>query len=340
MKSKQIQAALVGYGGIGKTHIDNLRSMEHVRVSDVCTLDTEARAEIEALGARFFTDYAQMLRDSAADVVIVCTPTHMHAQQVRQALLAGKHCICEKPLCLSTQEARELFALAERQGVYLYVAHVLLFWEEYMVLSQLVQSSRYGRMLDIEMHRLSERPGWSTTNWLFEKDKSGLLPFDLHIHDLYFLISLFGKPRIGHVQHGSRAGVDYDEYLRVCYEYPGLTAAVEASWYNAPLPFTMGFRAYFEQAVVCLERGHLVAYEHGGGERGLVWHESKDPLETSINVSPTSAFLHEMEHFMQCIIHDMPSDIVTPQHVLFTLQVLEDLEAKMQASAKLDISGT
>lgn len=332
MNREPVKIALIGYGGMGKTHIDNIQTMDGVRVSDICTLNTDAQAEIEALGATYYADYAQMLRESQADVVLVCTPTHLHTQQVRQALLAGKHCICEKPLCLSAREAEALFDLARKQGVHLYVAHLLLFWEEYMALTELVRSGRYGRVLDMELHRLSERPAWSSTGWLFEREKSGLIPFDLHIHDLYFLISLFGKPRIGHVQHGGRAQAGYDEYLRVNYEYPDLTACAEASWYDAPLPFKMGFRVYFEEAVVCLNEDRLVAYERGGGERRLVWHERREALETSINVSPTSAFLHEMEHFVNCVARGVPSDVVVPEQVIWTMETLEELTARMDAN--------
>ena len=331
MNREPVKIALVGYGGMGKTHIDNIHTMGNARVTDICTLDADAQPAIEELGARYYADYAQMLRESHADAVIVCTPTHLHADQVRQALLAGKHCICEKPLCLSAREATGLFNLAQSQGVHLYVAHVMLFWEEYMALTELVRSGRYGRVLDIALHRFSERPAWSSTSWLFEREKSGLIPFDLHIHDLYFLISLFGKPDIACVQHGGNVGVGYDEYLRVSYAYPGITAGAEASWYNAPLPFTMGFRVYFERAVVCFDGDNLVAYEQGGGERRLVWHEKKDALETSINVSPTSAYLHEMEHFVDCIAHGVPSDVVHPQQVIWTIEALEELTALLDA---------
>lgn len=329
MNKNHVKLALAGFGGMGRTHVDNIRIMEGVRVTDICTLDADAQGDIEALGARYYADYGRMLRESSADAVIVCTPTHLHTAQVRQALLAGKHCICEKPLCLSVMEARELFDLAERQQVHLYVAHVILFWEEYMALTQLVRSGRYGRVLDIVLHRIGERPAWSGTRWLFQREKSGLIPFDLHIHDLYFLISLFGKPGIGHVQHGGKEDAGYDEYLRVHYTFPGVTACAEASWYNAPLPFTMGFRVYFEQAVVCFDGDNLVAYEQGGGERRLIWHERRDALETSINVSPTSAYLHEMEHFIDCVDRGVPSDVVIPEQVIWTIETLEELTALM-----------
>ena len=87
-----------------------------------------------------------------------------------------------------------MFALAEEKGVNLYVAQVLQFTREVEVLRKLVREGTYGRPLDAVFQRLSARPEWAQGGWLFDKSKSGLVPFDLHIHDLDVIVSLFGVP--------------------------------------------------------------------------------------------------------------------------------------------------
>ena len=320
-----MKVAIIGTGGIGKTHLENLRAIPEAEIVSICDVGPAGEAIAKGLGASFDIDYQAMLAATPAEVVLICTPTFLHRQQVRAVLEAGKHCICEKPLCLNAQEAKELFALAEVQGVQLLVAHVLHFWEEYALLSRMVKEKPFGEVLDVSFARLTARPAWASTGWLFDKEKSGLLPFDLHIHDLYYLIGLFGKPRIGYVQSGGRSGEKYHEYLRVCYEYPGITAAMEASWYNAPIPFTQRFRVYFERAVLAFDGERVMLYEQGKPEQNLSVAPSREVIQTSVNVTPTVAFLKELEHFFDCIRQGRPSDIVPKEQVITTLEVLEEV---------------
>lgn len=88
-----------------------------------------------------------------------------------------------------------MYEAADRAGVQLYVAQVLQFTREVETLHQVMEDGRYGKPLDACFERLSARPGWVQGSWLFQKEKSGLLPFDLHIHDLDMMVSIFGEPR-------------------------------------------------------------------------------------------------------------------------------------------------
>ncbi len=111
-----------------------------------------------------------------------------------ESLSLGKTTIVEKPCALTRADAGAMFALAEEKGVNLYVAQVLQFTREVEVLRKLVREGTYGRPLDAVFQRLSARPEWAQGGWLFDKSKSGLVPFDLHIHDLDVIVSLFGVP--------------------------------------------------------------------------------------------------------------------------------------------------
>ena len=329
-----MKIAVVGTGGIGKTHLSNLQAMKEAEIVSICDVNAEAETLAKELGAAYDTDYKVMLAHTAADVVLICTPTFLHGEQVRATLEAGKHCICEKPLCLSAEEAKALFALAKQRGLLLLVAHVLHFWEEYAALAQMVKENRYGAVLDASFARLTERPAWTSTGWLFDKSKSGLIPFDLHIHDLYYVIGLLGKPHIGYVQSGGQAEENHQDYLRVCYEYPRTTVCVEASWYRAPIPFAQRFRVYFERAVAEYDGNQLMLYEAGQPVRNFSEGINKEGIHTSINVAPTMAYLRELEHFFDCIRQGKPSWIVPEEQVLAALETLESLGKPMDLAAE------
>ena len=89
-------------------------------------------------------------------------------------------------------------------------------------------------IMDGCFERLTACPKWSQGGWLLEKEKSGLLPFDLHIHDLDVIVSLFGKPDSVTFTECAGRGKAYAEQYRFLYGYKnGLNVCAEAAWFNA-----------------------------------------------------------------------------------------------------------
>lgn len=321
-----VTVAVVGVGGMGKTHLDNLRSMENVKIDSICDPNPSIAALAEELEAGYYTDLDELLSHTAAEIVMVFTPTFLHARQIEAVLRSGRHCISEKPLCLSSKQAAGLFALADEMRVCLYVAQVLHFTKEYQLLEEIVRSGRYGRVKDAFFYRLTERPKWLTGNWLFDPEKSGLIPYDLHIHELDFIVSLFGRPAAAR-RHQALAQAQQEHY-RFLYSYDDLTVCAEASWYNAPIPFTHGFRLCFEHAVVVYENQRFVAFEEGAAGETLLMETPAADGGTAINVSSPLPYLHELEHFFACAFENKKSDVVKEENVLIVLETLEALLEK------------
>ncbi|HUX22007.1 MAG TPA: Gfo/Idh/MocA family oxidoreductase, partial [Spirochaetia bacterium] len=112
-----IRVAVVGAGYIGPIHLDALSRIEGVKVSIV----VDANAELAERAARRFnverwgTDYREAIRDSGIDVVHNCTPNKFHFEITKEALLAGKQVLSEKPLAMTLREAEELLELAVKK---------------------------------------------------------------------------------------------------------------------------------------------------------------------------------------------------------------------------------
>ena len=110
----RLNAAVFGTGFVGRVHLEGIRRLGYVHVQAI----GESQAEkARRLGDEFHveitdSDYRKILEDPLVDAVHICTPNALHFPMAKDALQAGKHVLCEKPLAISVEEARSLVALA------------------------------------------------------------------------------------------------------------------------------------------------------------------------------------------------------------------------------------
>jgi hypothetical protein len=98
------------------------------------------------------------------------------------------------------------------------------------------------------MSRLGSTPGWSWEDWMKKEECSGLVPFDLHIHDLDYLVYTLGEPE-NCITH--RARFEDHDIINATYEFSdGRFVTCDSWWYNSGYPFTSGYRFTFEKAVM------------------------------------------------------------------------------------------
>lgn len=295
-----LHIGLVGMGGMGTVHLNNYAQLEGCEVTAVCDPSPQAAQRAAQAGMTHCTALEELLALPELDIVDVCTPTFLHPSAVTAALKAGKHVICEKPLALKASEARDMYDLAEAQGVQLLVGQVLQYAPTAKILRSLVREKPFGQLLDAQFLRLSACPRWVKGGWLFDREKSGHIPFDLHIHDLDLLISLLGPPDETHFTAAGRPGLSYKEHYRFSYRFGETTVCAEAAWYHADLPFTATYRAYFEQAVVISDEKGVTAYPF---EQEPIHYDSSETalIPTGINLPPTGMFLEELGDFLSTI---------------------------------------
>lgn len=317
-----MRIGIVGAGGMGTVHHSNYARIEGCRVAAVVGKSRQDRARAEEWGLPMYGSVAGMAAGEEIDLVDICTPTYLHKQQAMESLALGKHTIVEKPAALRRSDAEEMFALAEKKGVQLYVAQVLQFTNETAVLRDLVRGGEYGRPLDAFFERLAACPRWAQGGWMFEREKSGLLPFDLHVHDLDLIVSLFGEPEEASFTCCARPGGSFPEHYRFQYRIGKLHVCAEAAWFHAAFPFTARWRVYFENAVVVSDGAHVTAYPFGGEPR-VFDTEEKVKVPTGINVPPTGWYLTELSHFVRCAELGRPSPLVSAERVIAVTGLLE-----------------
>lgn len=321
-----VKIGLVGLGGMGTVHHSNYKVMEGVEVIAATGTSDKDRENAKDWGIPLYESVEKMLDEEDIHVVDVCTPTFLHKDHVMAALEKGISVICEKPLALKVEDAKDMFKKAKEKNVHIYVGQVVRFFKEYQALAQVIKSGEYGKVLDAQFLRLSARPRWNQGGWLFDKEKSGQLAFDLHIHDIDYIVSVFGKPKAFTFTSAGNKDKDFKEHYRFNYDFGEFNVSAEAAWYNAEYPWTAEYRVYFENAVMESKNDQVVAYEFDKEPR-IFDTEEKLKIPTGINVPPTGVYFEELSHFIDCIKANKPSDKITEDQVIEVLETLTEIIA-------------
>ena len=169
----EIKAAVVGTGFIGVVHVDALRRLG-VEVTGVVG-STPERAAAKGI-APAYDSYEALLDDERVDVVHLTTPNHLHYPQVKQALAAGKHVVCEKPLATTAEESAELVELAEASGLVHCTNFNIRFYPMNQEARARIHAGELGNVWSVHGGYLQD---WLATptdwNWRLEPDKAGEL---------------------------------------------------------------------------------------------------------------------------------------------------------------------
>lgn len=322
-----IRIGIVGTGGMGTVHYTNYQYIGGCAVAAVCG----NREKAAAWSVPCYSDLSEMAKKEKLDVIDICTPTFLHYSQVKEGL---KYCsvICEKPLALTRKDGKELFEEARKCGHHLYVGQVLRFFPEYKVLEKIVREKTCGCVLDGYFWRLSAKPAWTSGGWMMDKNKSGLVPFDLHIHDLDYMIGLFGAPEKTAFTKAQAREDDMAQQYRFCYEFMQdgipISLCAEASWFRGNYPWSAGYRVCFEKGVLEARGGEAVLYREGKEPEVMdTWEKRKVP--TGINIPPTGVYLEELEHFLSCLQKDADSELIKEEQILAVLGVLENINKEL-----------
>ncbi len=317
-----LKVGIIGTGGMGSVHVNEWKALDDVEIVAVCDIvKNHADRHVEG-NMKAYYDYKEMLENETFDIIDVCTPTYLHKQPVIDALNKKINVICEKPLTLTVDDAKDIYAAAKANGVYFMVAHVVRFLNEYATLKKIIEEQKYGKLLNMSMWRNSAKPKWIWENWMHYEEKSGLVPLDLHIHDLDYMVSVFGAPKSYEMNRGiANKGEDgYTDQINVRYDYDGFYVTASSAWFNCNYPFVAGFRAHFEKAVVEFSDGVLTAYQ--ADEQIVVLNKKLEGKGVGINLPSTNGYANEIIYFKDCVKNQTAPSVVKEQEIYDVLSIV------------------
>ena len=172
--TKRIRTAVLGTGFMGRVHLEALRRTENVDVAAIAGRNAAAAEKLGSALAVPHTSPDAVLRDPTIEAVHICTPNAQHFPMAKEALLAGKHVLCEKPLAVSVAEAQELAALAAQRELRNCVCHNLRYYPMVQQMRQMRIDGDLGEILVVQGTYSQDWLLYSTDwNWRVDSKAGG-----------------------------------------------------------------------------------------------------------------------------------------------------------------------
>ncbi|MDR1743626.1 MAG: oxidoreductase [Dysgonamonadaceae bacterium] len=231
---KIIRTGIIGFGLSGRVfHAPFIDVTEGFELSKISTSNPES---VKLIGKRYpataiVPDGKGIIDDPDIDLVIVTSPNTAHFHWAREALLAGKHTVVEKPFTVTVKEADELIEISRRAGKILTVYHNRRITSDTKTVRRLLDSNILGNITDYETHfdryRPDPRPGGA---WREDPLPGSGIFYDLGSHLIDQALYFFGMPQAltADIQT-QRPWAKADDYFDVRLQYPAFTATLKAS---------------------------------------------------------------------------------------------------------------
>ena len=314
-----IKVGLIGIGSMGFVHYEEYKKIEDATITAVADVRVDmAKEKIGSDDVRVYKSIDELLANEDVDMVDICVPSYLHPELSVKALEAGKHVLCEKPMCVTSEETKHVIEASEKSGKFFMTAHVVRFMTAYKYLKSIVDSKELGKPLHIEMKRLSSIPRWSWEDWMRDTQKSGGSPIDLSIHDIDFVQDVFGQPeKITGVHHKTK---DDSNYLISNLVYDGFDVLISGGWFKCDMPFVAEYLAIFEKGII----------ESAGGivrKNGKEVNISKADFNEikGMNLSVADGYGDEISYFVDCIKNDTKPTKITPQSSADSVNLVEEI---------------
>jgi len=283
---RTLGVGIVGYGaqgGMGFLHgtaVANVSGLDLLAVCDrVSTRLDAARAEFP--GVRVYKNPDDIAGDPGIDIAIIATPPVAHSAIALELMEAGKHVVCEKPLCLTLKEADMLIEAAERNGVVLTVNHNRRWDADYLAIVRLIQEGRLGQVFNVET--FAGDFAHPCRFWHSDESVSGGAVYDWGAHHIDWILQLLP---------GMPASVTANDHKRVWHD------VTNADQVRVRLAWRDGREAEFVYSDIAAVRRPKFYIQ--GTQATLVGHYRPVAFE---RLDPAEGYVREEAHYAEAPAH-------------------------------------
>lgn len=342
--SGKVNLAIIGCGGISGAHARGLLNqtdkVQTVALCDVSGANLKARSEQLGGVEAQYDDWKHMLSDMGdqIDAVLICLPHHLHAPAIMDVVAAGKHILCEKPMCINLEEGDRIVEAVRQSGITYMSAHNQLFMESVQEAKRRIDAGEIGRIQWIRSQDCflagggEGNPFQDTWRSNLKLQGGGEL-IDTGYHPTYRLLYLAGAAVVG--VRGSmgrfRQAIEGEDTASVQVRFAnGVIGEILTSW-ALDLPYGT------HHIHVLGDKGQLFG---SGNDLFLLRKGETEPEKLVLPES--DQFERQIEHFANCLLNKTPP-IHGPEEGAETLKIIlgaaKDAEGWQQyAPVQVEIS--
>ncbi|MCF7972950.1 MAG: Gfo/Idh/MocA family oxidoreductase [Phycisphaerae bacterium] len=200
MPKGRVKVGIIGSGFEADIHAASFKIMPDE--AEVVAVASPTSGHAEKLAGQYgiprvFTDYRDMLKEKDLEMVTITAPNALHYQMTVDIANAGKHVVCEKPLCMTLEEADLMIDTCRKQGVLLMYAEELFFTPKYVKAKEMADQGAFGK---VYMVKQCEKHFGPHAPWFWDVNQSGGgVLMDMGCHGIAFCHWFLGRPKIKNV---------------------------------------------------------------------------------------------------------------------------------------------
>ena len=307
----KVGVGIVGPGWAGVEHIKAYQNNDNVEIVALCGRDearTRARMEENDLDCAIYTDYEEMLKRDDLNIVSICTPNNLHAEEAVMAAQAGKHILLEKPMALNLEELKKVRDAVREAGIKSVVGFVLRWNPLYETIKPLIEDDAIGRIFLGEIDYFHGMGPWyKQFEWNVKKSIGGSSLLSAGCHAIDGLRWFLNEEAIEVTAYSTRSdGENFREY-----EYDPTMVTI--------MKFQSGAIGKVASSIECVQPYvfHINLVGDKGTIRNNKLYSHKMPGQTDFATIPTilpdsgdvthHPFQGEIDHLVDCVLNDKES---------------------------------
>ena len=296
-----LKVGLIGCGFMGTMHANCYKNIEGVEITAFADIRKECAQKLaEGTNAVIYNDGKELIENADVDIIDICLPTYLHSEYAIKAMEEVKYLFVEKPVALTLEQGNAMIEKAKETGCNVQIGQVIRFWDEYVALSKIISEGAYGKVINANFRRISPVPTWGWNDWLLKNELSGGAAQDLHIHDIDYVLSVFGIP--SKIASAKNSIGEKNSYINSLLSYDDFVVSIEGTW-GLPTthPFEATFRVVFENGTVENSGGKFMLYTENTVEEIKI--DKAENLSGGFdggNISDLGGYYNELVYFTDC----------------------------------------
>lgn len=309
---ERLGIGVIGASNFGKRHMESITQGKNAKLVAVCDVIEElARDAAEEYRAEFYcTDYHDVLKRDDIDAVTLPLPDQVHCQIAIDALRAGKHVLCEKPMALDIEECKEMIKVAKETGKQLMVGQVGRYTPAFVKAKELIDAGEIGELFFVESeyaHDYSKIGG--VGGWRVTPERHPVLGGGCHAMDL--LRTIAGDPYEAVAYANNKVLTDWpiNDFTVGILKFPNNVIGKIMTSVGCKRKYTMRTVLYGTKGtIVCDNTSNTITIfkekiESSETMYGEEWQDIEIKIPISVNNHNTVA---EIDDFCECVRYGKP----------------------------------